>query len=305
MDKEDKGKALLNAVERILASAESIEEEVEGIYEAQARKRPDVPEVLRERVAREVISRYSTLTAVGGGLSSLPAILPGVGTMAAVLGGSMVDMTLCLKYETEMIMALSALFGNDITTERERAYCLLLAGLSTYQQIAGKNALVDYGVVGTEALWNYSPRQLSKLVATVFLRVALASGTKNLVKGIPFAGAIVGFTANKLLTRRVGDRALAEFRRRLRDEGNEQRAPIWQQRVEVKVEVVEAEVEDPEGGSGATEGDGPVEAEGPDASVEGRVPGGGQQEHRADPGEAAGGDRASEDGEPGEGESAP
>ena len=134
----DKGTHLLNAVERILAPPEQIRQVAQEIYKREKERLPDMPDLLQQRAAAEVIRHYSYATAIGGGVSSLPGLLPGVGTAAAVLGGGLADMVLCLKFEVEMIMALDSLFGHDIDLPRERSFCLLLAGLSAYQEMAGK-----------------------------------------------------------------------------------------------------------------------------------------------------------------------
>ncbi len=205
---------LLHTVERILAPPKDLRERAAAALRSEKERLPALPDVLRDRAGHELIRHYSYATAVGGGIASLPALLPGIGTATAVLGGGLADMTLCLKYETEMIMALASLFGHDITDEKERSYCFLLAGLSTYQEMAGKNAALDLARVGGEAIWQYTPRQVSKLLGTVFLRLALLAASKGLIRGLPIAGVLVGFAANKVLTTRVGRRALSELHHR-------------------------------------------------------------------------------------------
>lgn len=212
----NQGERLLHAVERILASPEEIRALATNLQEKEQARLPDLPTLLRERTAQAIIRHYSLATALGGGVSGLPALIPGVGTAAALLGGGLADMTICLKYEVEMIMALASLFGHDISRPQERSYCLMLAGLSTYQELAGKNAALDVALVEGEALWRYTPRQAGKLLATVFLRLAMLLASRSLLRAVPLAGALVGFAANKLLTQRVGRRAVIELHQRER-----------------------------------------------------------------------------------------
>lgn len=252
----DQGERLLTAVERILAPPEDIRKLAERFLETERARLPDSPTLLRERTAQAIIRHYSLATALGGGLSSLPALIPGVGTAAALLGGGLADMTICLKFEVEMIMALASLFGHDVSRPQERSYCLLLAGLSTYQEMAGKNAVLDFALVEGEALWRYTPRQTGKLLATVFLRLAMLLASRRLLRGIPFAGAVIGFTANKLLTDGVGQRALAELHQREQREGPA-RPPAagaeGAQATAARPGVVDAEVVEPEGGGGSAD----------------------------------------------------
>ncbi len=211
MSSEDhtQGQRLLQAVERILAKPDAIRAQVEA-SRSRVAARVGGPAGLTA-VADELIRHYSLATGVGGGISALPALIPGVGTATAVLGGGLADMTLCLKYEVEMILALASLWGHDLEDPRVRTLCFLMAGLGTHQELAGKNQALDFALLGGQALWQYSPRQAGKLVATVFVRLAVLALSRGALKGIPFAGALIGFAANRSLTRRVGQRAVKDL----------------------------------------------------------------------------------------------
>jgi uncharacterized protein (DUF697 family) len=208
---QQQGERLYHAVERILAAPEEIEHKARELLAKERGKTGASLAPIEERAALAVIRHYSLATAVGGGLTSLPALLPGGGTALALVAGGLADMTLCLKFEVEMILALASLYGHDIRLQQERATCFLLAGITTYQELAGKNAALDIALVEGEALWRYTPRQVGKLVATVFLHLALLAAGRRLLRAIPLAGALIGAGANKLLTQKVGKRALVHL----------------------------------------------------------------------------------------------
>ena len=64
------------------------------------------------------------------------------------------------------------------------------------------------------ALWNYTPRQLSKAILSVMTKMVLLTASKSFARVLPVVGVVVGASANKVLTRRVGERCTSELARR-------------------------------------------------------------------------------------------
>ena len=200
------GAALLKAVERIVDAPAEIRSRVEQASESIRASLPDdaTEEQIRSSLERNLISHYSNRTAIAGGASALPGLVPGLGSLAAVLGGGLLDMTLCLKFEVEMVLALAASRGYDIEDPRERQLAYLLAAAHTYEASGGKNPLPDLVKTEIDAVWHYTPRQLGKVVAALFVKLALMFAGKGLARAIPFIGVVVSSAANKTLTSRVG-----------------------------------------------------------------------------------------------------
>jgi len=149
-------------------------------------------------------------------------MIPGFGTLVAVTGGALADMSLVLKYETELAMALTHLYGFDIRSERGRRIALALASVSTYDEKSGEDLLVDIAETEVTAIWNYGGRQLSKLLLTVMARLALIQLGKSALRAVPFAGMAVGASVNRILTKGVGDRLVAQLEvRRSEEDGAE------------------------------------------------------------------------------------
>src|SRR5688500_11781260 len=99
MNDEEKGKKLLTAVERIVASSDSIRATVEA---ARIKVKGELKgEALREATAREMIRGYSNRAAIAGGVSGLPGLIPGIGSIALAIGGGLAELTLLLKWEVE------------------------------------------------------------------------------------------------------------------------------------------------------------------------------------------------------------
>lgn len=191
---------LLNAVERMLATPEEIRSIVDGYRREGA--------VRRSQLSERLISHYSNRSALAGGVSALPGIVPGVGTLAVVLGSTLAEMAVVLKLETEMCLALSYAHGFDIEDRRERQLSLLLAAVHTSEVTTGRNVLLDIGDVTFTAMMNYTPRELEKLLLRVMSMITLSLATKYApklaLKAIPIAGIAIGAGFNKVLTTKVG-----------------------------------------------------------------------------------------------------
>ncbi len=211
-----KGKALLSAVERLVEKPEVIRASAEErIAQARASLPRGASEAeVRRAAERRIVADYSNRTAFAGGAAALPALIPGLGSLAALVGGGLADMTFCLKYEVEMALSLAAIRGYDIEDARERQLAYLLIAAHTYEASSGKSALADLVKAEWDAVFNYTPRQLGKLIGALFVRLAILFAGKGLTRALPLVGVIVNSAANKALTRRVGTSVIAALDRR-------------------------------------------------------------------------------------------
>lgn len=231
-EREVEGRKLLSAVERLLAETGSlIAYSNDCMRRAKAKKLGDEAKTIAE-ACTEVVSHYSNLTAFSGAATAIPAVVPGLGTVVALTGGALADVALILKFEVEMALVLTHLHGYDIRDERERQIAFLLASVSTYDAKHGRNFFLDIAEAEGQALWNYAPREISKLLLIVMAKLAVSSIGKGLAKAIPFLGVAVGASVNKMLTRRVGQRCTAELARRVQaGEGPRHRDDVVEARV--------------------------------------------------------------------------
>lgn len=231
---QSQGRKLLSAVERIISDTDSLISLAEE-YLGQARKKKLASEAeTREAAAAAVVSYFSTRAAISGGLAATPALIPGVGSLAAVLGGTLADMGFLLKYEVEMALVLSHLHGFDIRKEEERQLAFLLASVGTYDAKSGRNAFLELAQVEGITLWKYAPHEVSKMLVSVMTRIALLQLSRSMVRALPLVGIAVGSSMNKVLTSRVGDRCIQDLRTR--------RELTGQQSDENEAHVVEATV---------------------------------------------------------------
>ena len=231
-DKE-RGVQLLNAVERIIDGDELLIERVEHARTERPQKPRESEEAWLNAVAGQLIRAHATKAAIAGGASALPGIVPGIGSLVAVLGGTLADIGYTLKYEVEMALCLAHHYGFDIREPKERQLAFLLASVSTYGAKTNKNAIFDILKIEREALWKYTPRQLSKMLISIFTKIVLHSSSKGLAKLVPFVGIAVSASVNKVLTQRVGEGVAVEL------------ASRWRiNRQEAEEEIIDAEIVD-------------------------------------------------------------
>jgi hypothetical protein len=206
--------ALIKAIELVLAKPENIKKETDNILTKYRKRYKDErdDEDIRELVANKVIQNYSYMSAFSGGTTALAGIIPGLGTVVSVAGGTTADVALCMKFQIEMTMALAHIYDHDILDEEEKRLCFIIAGLGAVNQAAQKGAKEVGSKAFTKMVQQYLKGSTLLAVKEIFKRVGITFTRKSLEKAIPFGvGVIVGFTVNKTLSWYVGTRARDYF----------------------------------------------------------------------------------------------
>ncbi|HLL03038.1 MAG TPA: EcsC family protein [Myxococcaceae bacterium] len=212
------GRQLLTAVERIIADTDSLIALSQQHLSRARERHPDAESAAVEAAAGEVLRQFARRSAVSGGLTAAPALIPGLGSLVAAAGGTLADIGLVLKFEVEMALVLSHLYGFDITRPEERQIAFLLASVGTYDAQSGGDVLGELSQAaraGKDAVWTYAPREVSKMVLSVMAKIALLKLSKGmLARALPVVGIAVGSTMNHALTRRVGERCIRDLKTR-------------------------------------------------------------------------------------------
>ncbi len=205
-DDETKGKQLLTAVERLVSTNEALREHVK-VCQIKAKGEG------LDGVAAELTRSYSNRAAIAGGASSLPALIPGIGSIAAGIAGTFAELAYLLKTEVELCLSIAHVYGFDIDDPKERQLAFLLAAVGTYDA-GGKNFFADVVRAEGVALWNYGPRVMARMVLKAMTALALSYVWRGLLRMVPVLGIAIGSGMNKVLTQRVGERAMRDFRTR-------------------------------------------------------------------------------------------
>ncbi|TPG10782.1 hypothetical protein EAH88_06655 [Rhodanobacter glycinis] len=193
----------------ILAKPEDIKQESLNLISKIERANPEKLEADIRRIASEkIISNYSYFAAFVGGTTALAGVIPGIGTAVAVTGGASADVVASMKFQIEMTMAISTVYGHDILMEEEKRICYVIAGLGAINEAAKEGGKA----VGSKAFISLVRENLKgaslQAVKEIFKKVGITFTRTALEKAIPFGvGVVIGFSANKGLTWYVGSKA--------------------------------------------------------------------------------------------------
>lgn len=211
---EQQAPVLLKAIELILAKPAEIRKTVRTTKERFSKRHgKDLSEAdLKDKLADRLIAFYSTRAGLSGGATAIVGIVPGMGTVVKLFGGTTADIALCLKYQVEMSMALADLYGHDIETEADRKRFYIIAGLSTINMEAVKQGSDQAANIFSRMVQRYLQQATAETIRILFRKVSITLSKKALQKAIPFGiGAVIGFSSNKALTWMVGQRVKTYF----------------------------------------------------------------------------------------------
>lgn len=126
---KDERSLLLSAVQAVAISPEKAAKIV-AQYRKAARKtnREASDAEIEELVSKKIVNKYSSYASFSGGIAALPGIIPGVGTVAAMVGGGMADTTACMKIQIDMTMLLATNFSWDLN-EHDAMYMTMLVAV--------------------------------------------------------------------------------------------------------------------------------------------------------------------------------
>lgn len=210
MDDLQDGERLLGIIERLVDDPDELIGRVEAVRRAVHDSSDDAGRSDEAAIAAErLIATYANKAALVGGLTAAVGTFPGVGTVLALAGGTLADVALTMKYEVEMALCLTHLYGHDIRGLEARRFGYLLASVGTYEVNTGRSAEVELARLVDAPVRRRVPQQAGKLLLTAMSRLALRRSWKGLLRAVPLVGVVFSASANKVLTTTVGHHCLA------------------------------------------------------------------------------------------------
>jgi hypothetical protein len=181
--------------------------------------RSEHPDLDASRLVETAVRRRSWHLAGTGAASSLPAVLPGPGTMAEV-GAALADVTVLTAAQVELILIAAHLFGRPLDDEDARLLdVLMVLGIDVGAvklrrggriEALGETFPVDeLRGVREDAL---ARRVSARLGIQVTARLARRRAHVILGREIPVLGVGLAAGYNLRSTRRLGDTAVRFFR---------------------------------------------------------------------------------------------
>lgn len=205
-DEDNKASLLMTAVEAAAISPQAARVLVEQ-YETQFRKKsPGASDArVAEVVSQKIISRYAKMASLSGSATSLSGVIPGVGTAVALVGGSLADLTICMKLQIDMTMCLAMAINKKLSDEDAKHMSFVIALTGSLEQAATKGGAEFASKAAIRVVNEHLKGATLVTVKMLFRNVGIVFTKKALVKTIPFGiGMVIGGTTNYYLTRYVG-----------------------------------------------------------------------------------------------------
>jgi hypothetical protein len=162
------------------------------------------------RVSGRLIKKAAFKTAAMGGLTSVPATLPLIGTVGTVLVGSAIDLYYLLRIQIELCYGISVAYEVDMDEEELKAITLAILGFTGSAQAVKTIAASAFRRAIDEMAEGYIKTGLAKASTDVATRL-IPRLLGNSYKIIPFLGIPLGASVNVLSTMTVGNQARRYF----------------------------------------------------------------------------------------------
>jgi hypothetical protein len=141
-----------------------------------------------DELVRDVIGGTARRSAVVGAATAGTALVPGLGTIAAMTIGTAADVGATLRLQAQMVLDIAVLRGATLSPQEARNVVLLVAGVSSASTAA-----------------------LNRLGRAASLRLGERVAARWLVRAVPLLGMVSSSGTNALATRVIGRRADAYF----------------------------------------------------------------------------------------------
>jgi hypothetical protein len=151
--------------------------------------REEYPDASPEEIVQKLIREKCRRTGTVGAVTSGAALIPGLGTAAAMTLGVAADIGATFKLQAELVLEIAAAYDHPLTDEEKQRAVMFITGLSA----------------GTVAV----TRRIGEKAA---LTIGEKYAEKAIVKALPIIGVIGSAGTNVLSTYIIGQRADAYFR---------------------------------------------------------------------------------------------
>jgi hypothetical protein len=146
------------------------------------------PAASADDLVRVVIAGTARRSAMVGAATAGTALVPGLGTIAAMTIGTAADVGASLRLQAQMVLDIAVLRGVALSPQEARNVVLLVAGVSSASTAA-----------------------LNRIGRTASLRLGERVAARWLVRAVPLLGMVSSSGTNALATRVIGRRADAYF----------------------------------------------------------------------------------------------
>jgi len=164
------------------------EADLDGAARRVAALRAARPGIPTEALVRDLVATTARRSAWVGATTAGAALLPGLGTVAALTLGTAADVGATLRLQARMVLDIALLRGVRLAPEEARRVVLLVAGAS-----------------------GASSATLDRVGRTLSVRLGERFAARWLLRALPLIGMLTASGTNALATRVIGRRADAYF----------------------------------------------------------------------------------------------
>ncbi|MDD4239710.1 MAG: hypothetical protein PHT62_14355 [Desulfotomaculaceae bacterium] len=150
-----------------------------------------------EELCRLLIKKKSRLCALAGGATAMPGVVPGVGTLVAVVGGTLLDMTAMAFFITELILEVAAVYDRDLDvsgTSREAVW-VLITSVGAGAAGSGLTRLTISQLTGSA---------FKRLIEQALVALGIRASQRSFFRIIPFIGMFIAGGVNYYTSQKVG-----------------------------------------------------------------------------------------------------
>ncbi|MCL2336138.1 MAG: EcsC family protein [Firmicutes bacterium] len=155
------------------------------------------PALSRRELCELIIADKARKCGLSGAVTALPAALPGIGTVVALLAGTGIDVMVVRYLMAEMVLEMSAVYGRNLNMPGVSKEALWVMGSAVGADTANK-ALNRVAVEGM------SNRAFVRLVQEILLSLGVKASQRTVLRIIPLLGAAISGAVNYVICRRVG-----------------------------------------------------------------------------------------------------
>jgi hypothetical protein len=151
-----------------------------------------------EELCHILIKKKSRLCAAAGGITAMPGIVPGIGTLVAVVGGMLADMSAMAFLLTELILEVAAVYDRDLDeagTSKEAVWVLVA---SAGAGAAGKG-LTNF------AINQLTGNALKTLIEKALMSLGVRASQRTFFRILPLIGMFIAGWVNYYTCQKVGN----------------------------------------------------------------------------------------------------
>jgi len=183
---QQKSNALFNMLMKAVSDVD-----IEAAGERVEAFRTKYPNIAREKLSQKMIRQKCEQTGTVGAVTASAGLIPGVGTIAAVVIGAAADIGATFKLQAELVLEIANLYDYPLSDEEKQRLVLVITGISAGTSVAIRR-------VGQRAS----------------LKLSEKFAEKSFLKALPVIGVLASAGTNVLSTYIIGQRADAYFRLR-------------------------------------------------------------------------------------------